>query len=345
MKRWHISWSTLALIVLACLLLVWVLRGITLDEVLATLAELDGRDLALLALVNVVVFVSFALRWWLLLCGLGHRIPFWRLTLYRLTSFSISYFTPGPHMGGEPYQVYATTQWHRIPASKAIAAVALDKLVEMLVNASLITAGVVLLFGTRLGLAEGQEMRLAAGAVALLALPVGVLAAQWQGHLPISWLILYIWRRRKMPRWFRAVRQAEDQAVAIWHQQPWALGTALLATLISMAGAIYEFWLMATMLKLPLSFLDVLSAFVVLRLAILLPMPAGLGAIEAGLAMAMASLGLDANAAVSMALVIRGRDLLLGIAGLGVGGVHVWERVAAGEKSVERVQSSQDTPD
>ena len=335
MKR-HLPWGTLALTALAVLLLVWVFRGVSWSEVLAILAELDGRDLLVLALLNAAIFGCYTARWWLILCGMGQRIPFGRLTLYRLTTFAISYFTPGPHFGGEPYQVYSTAQWHGVPVGTSIAAVALDKLVEMLVNFTLITAGVVVLLGTRLGLAEGQEIRLVVVAVALLMLPVGFMVAQWQGHLPFTWLILHIWRRRRMPRWFRAVRQAEEQAGAIWRHQPWAIAMALLVTLLSVVGMVVELWLLATMLKLPLGFLDVLSAFVVLRLAILLPMPAGLGAIEAGLVMAMTSLGLEPNAGLSLALVIRARDILFGVSGLAIGGAHVWERVAAGEKSVER---------
>ena len=66
-------------------------------------------------------------------------------------------------------------------------------------------------------------------------------------------------------------------------------------------------------------------------------MPAGLGALEAGLAMAMVSLGLDPDRGVSMALVIRARGIVLGVSGLAAGGVHVFERAAAGEESVEHV--------
>ncbi len=333
----RIPWGKLALTALAVLLLFLVFRNISLNQVIRTLRELDGIDLLLLASVNTVVFVFFGIRWWLLLCALDQRVPFGRLLLYRLTSFAISYFTPGPHFGGEPYQVYATTQWHNVPVGTAIAAVALDKLLEMLVNFALLTAGVVLLLGTRLGLAKGLEIQLTVSAVLLMAIPVALMIAQWRGYRPLTWLVLHIWRRRKLPAWYLPLRQSEEQASYIWREHPRIVALALAATLVSLAGMILEFWLLASVLKLPLPFLDVLSAFVVVRIAILLPMPAGLGALEAGLAMAMVSLGLDPSAGVSMALVIRARDIILSVSGLAVGGVHVFERTAAGEESVEHV--------
>ena len=258
-----------------------------------------------------------------------------RLWLYRLTSFAISYFTPGPHFGGEPYQVYATTQWHNVPLGTAIAAVALDKLLELLVNFALLTAGVILLLGTRLGLAKGLEIEVTIAAVLLMAIPVALMIAQWRGHRPLSWLVVHIWRRRKLPTWYPPLRQSEERASYVWREHPRIVALALLTTLVSLSGMILEFWLLVSVLSLPMPFLDILAAFVVVRIAILLPMPAGLGALEAGLAMATASLGLDPSAGVSMALVIRARDVIMGLSGLAAGGIHVFERAAAGEESVE----------
>ena len=48
-----------------------------------------------------------------------------------------------------------------------------------------------------------------------------------------------------------------------------------------------------------------------------------------------ATAGLDPSAGVSMALVIRARDVIMGLSGLAAGGIHVFERAAAGEESVE----------
>jgi uncharacterized membrane protein YbhN (UPF0104 family) len=59
------------------------------------------------------------------------------------------------------------------------------------------------------------------------------------------------------------------------------------------------------------------------RVAILLPLPAALGALEASQALAMRLLGQSPAAGVSLSVLIRVRDLLLGVIGLGLAGVLV----------------------
>jgi len=74
--------------------------------------------------------------------------------------------------------------------------------------------------------------------------------------------------------------------------------------------------------------LQAATALVAARIAILLPMPAGLGALEASQALAMSSLGLDPAYGVAIALLIRGRDVLLGLSGLALGGARVWQHAS-----------------
>src|SRR5690606_19902031 len=110
-KRHTFPWRRALLLGLALLLLFWVGSTISLTETLATLAHLGPGDLLILAGVNLLVFSTFAGRWWLLLRAQGYHLPYWRLISYRITAFAISYFTPGSHFGGEPYQIYAVSRW------------------------------------------------------------------------------------------------------------------------------------------------------------------------------------------------------------------------------------------
>jgi hypothetical protein len=89
-----------------------------------------------------------------------------------------------------------------------------------------------------------------------------------------------------------------------------------------------EYWLMTWMLGLGLSPVEAISALVAARVAILLPIPGGLGALEASQAFAMSSLGFGPAAGISMVVLIRSRDLLLALVGVWIGGVQIWQRVA-----------------
>src|SRR5829696_4089947 len=118
--RRNISWRQGLVLLLTLLLLLWVARSVSPREALATLVQLSRSDLLLLAGVNLLVLSTFGGRWWLLLRAQGQQLPYWRLLGYRITAFAISYFTPGSHFGGEPYQIYATTRWHGTPTPISI---------------------------------------------------------------------------------------------------------------------------------------------------------------------------------------------------------------------------------
>lgn len=312
----------------ALLLLVWVAQAISVRDALAALRRLTPLDVAILIVVNLAALAIFTARWWVLLDALGHRVPFARLMLYRLTAFGISYFTPGPHFGGEPYQVYAVVRGHAVPPAAAIAAVALDKLLEMLVNFAMLSLGVMVVILWHGGLEPGAARQMALAALVLLALPLMLLAALFSGRRPLAWLL---GRLRKPATWMAALIDAETQSIALLRRRPAALWAALGVTLLSWAVIVGEFWLLARLLELPLGLVEAVTVLLAARVAILLPMPAAVGALEAGQALAVGSLGLDPSLGVTLALVVRGRDVLLGLAGLALGGVslrHLWVRTA-----------------
>jgi uncharacterized membrane protein YbhN (UPF0104 family) len=83
---------------------------------------------------------------------------------------------------------------------------------------------------------------------------------------------------------------------------------------------------MTAVLGLEMTLPQAVTAMVAARVAILLPLPAGLGALEASQALAMRGLGLSPAAGVSLSLLIRARDVLLGLLGLGLAALLVGGR-------------------
>lgn len=323
-------WQRLLFLLLAVALLVWVWRTISLQEALATLSQLGPLDLLFLALINLLVLSTFAGRWWLLLKAQGQRVPYWRLMGYRITAFSISYFTPGAHFGGEPYQVYATSRWHGAPAPVSIAAVTLDKLLEMLINFAVLAAGVLVLLTVRGGLAPWIERQLTIYSLLLLAIPCTLLIALWLGQHPLTKLVQLTGKLLRRPlaqnTWAQALYQSEEQAIWLCRRHPRVVGWAFLITLLTWIGVIGEFWLLTQMLGLSLSPLQAMTSLIAARIAILVPVPAGLGALEASQVIAMESLGVDPSVGVAIAVVIRARDLILALVGMALGGAHLWQK-------------------
>ncbi len=89
-----------------------------------------------------------------------------------------------------------------------------------------------------------------------------------------------------------------------------------------------EYWLTLYFLGLPLNLGSAIIALTAARLAFLTPLPAGLGALEAGQILAMQALGAPAEVGLSASLLIRLRDLIIG--GLGLWLVGYFSRTKSG---------------
>jgi uncharacterized protein (TIRG00374 family) len=302
--------------VLAIVLLWWVLRSVSLTDVWAILGHLSGWQVLTLLALNLIIAFTFGWRWWLILRAQGYSIPYPLLASYRLVSYSISYFTPGPHLGGEPLQVYLLRQRHAVPVASAAASVALEKLLEVLVNFTFLLAGVIITLQARV-VPEIIGPEAMAIATCLLAAPLGFLWTLYAGHHLISGLLARIpIRVRSSEKMVAFIRETEDHAIQSCREHPRAVLLALCGSVLVWWALLFEYWLATQFLGLNLTFVQLISVVTAARVAILLPSPGGLGTLEAGQVWMMGWLGLDPAAGLGLSLLIRARDLLFGIIGL-----------------------------
>lgn len=336
MRRWRRlwRWGGMAAIWLAAGGLMWLaLRGVSLPAAVGALAALDGGRLAALVGLNAVILAVMNGRWWAILRAQGQGAGFWRLFVYRLGAFGISFFTPGPHFGGEPFQVYMLARQEGTPRAMAVAAVALDKGIELGVSFAFLAAGMAVVLPQQL-LPELTAAALPL-ALGLLAAPVAFLGSAAGGKYPVSGL----WRRlqprlprRWQARWGRigaGARQMETAVGAFCREQPRALAGVLLLSAAGFLALMAEYWLTLHFLGLTLPPMEMVMAFTVARLSLLVPTPGALGAVEAGQALALAALGHDPAIAISFSLISRARDVGLGAVGV----VYVGRKMTGGGKN------------
>ena len=315
------------------LLLVWVFRDISLEDSWVLLSGLGPAQILTLILANGLVLLTLSGRWWLILRAQGFSIPYLTLSGYRLAAFGVSYFTPGPQFGGEPLQVYLVQRRHQVEPSTAVSAVTIDKSLELLSNFIFLTIGVasILLWQVFPDAVSEQAIILP---LALLALPVGFLLAIWAGGHPASGLLRVSagflaqrsWSRNipwlaRYEKIYQTIWDGEGQATRLCRESPLTLAQALIVSLVSWLAIVCEYWLMLHVLGLNLTFAQAISMLTAARIAILLPLPGGLGTLEASQVLALGALGLNPAAGISLSLLIRVRDLALGGLGLWWGGI------------------------
>ena len=317
-KRAHRKLFRILLWLLIPIVLWWTLKDISMAEIVDNFRGIGLGAIIALIVLNTIIFALLSLRWWLILRAQGYRRSFLALISYRLAGFGVTYFTPGPQFGGEPLQVYLLNQREGMKTSTAAASVTVDKLLELLANFTFLLVGItVILFGGTLNGATRIELILLPAL--LLLVPAVYLVALRLGLLPVS-SILRILRDRflkslSIDRFIQTLKETEYQVSEFCQKNTLLLLVAATLSAGIWVLMVFEFSLMMRFLGVGLNLTQVLIALTAARIAFLLPLPAGLGTLEAGQVMAMGLIGVNPVLGVSLSLLIRARDVILGSIG------------------------------
>ncbi|TVP52685.1 MAG: UPF0104 family protein [Halomonadaceae bacterium] len=323
MIRWNIL--TLCLWLLALVLVGWILAQLPLGDIAVQLGQLSWSDWLQWTLVNIAILYLAVKRWQLL--GRALLVPLSLARLFRLRQggSAVSFLTPGPHFGGEPLQLYWLYRHCETPLHRAVAMLGLDRFMETGTNIAVLLAGVLLLLGTTILPVQEWLQITAILAAVLCAMVVGLtlvlrhpdwlarrfspLAVRLQGVTGHS---SKAQDESDMGGWKALVELLRN---ALSKRQP-TLWLALLLSLAGWGALLLELWLLLNLLGLTPSVTDILLIMVGMRLAMLLPVPGGIGTIEASLLWSFQYLGLPISAAVGLIALIRLRDLLVLLVGL-----------------------------
>jgi len=307
----------IAVYAILAFLLWWALRNVPFIEIWDALRGLKLWQIGILLLINAIVLISMTARWWAILRVENPNIPFLQLVRYRLAVFGLSYFTPGPQVGGEPLQVIYLQRNHAVTFARATAAVIMDKLLEFLAN--FILLGIGLTAAVRVGLVTREGTQAIGSLVPLAAIllwPLVHIVLLYQGRYPVSTVVRAAMSFTKGQKWMRLIIVSERMAGAFTRRHPQALLVALGFSLLSWAGMAAEYFLMAGFFQARLSPEQTLAALTAALFAFLMPLPGGLGALEASQVYVMTAFGHPAAIGIGISLIMRARDILNGGLGL-----------------------------
>ena len=308
---------TFAVYLILVLLLWWALQTVPFSEIWDALRQLKLWQVGTLLGLNALVLLAMTARWWVILRAENPAIPFLLLVRYRLAVFGLSYFTPGPQVGGEPLQVIYLQRNHNVTFARATAAVIMDKLLEFLAN--FILLGIGLTAAIRVGLVTRGSTQAIGSLIPLAVIllwPLIHLILLYRGRYPVSAVMRAAMSLTKNQKWMRLIIVSERMAGAFTRRHPKSLLGALGFSLLSWAGMAAEYFMMAGFLQTQLTAEQTLAALTAALFAFLMPLPGGLGALEASQVYVMTAFGHPAAIGIGISLLMRARDILNGGLGL-----------------------------
>jgi glycosyltransferase 2 family protein len=303
---------SLVFIVLA-ILLYFALRNAPLVEILETLKQLQLWQISILFIINALIYICITLRWWIIVRAENKAISFFPLLAVRIAVFGVSYFTLGPQVGGEPLQVLYLQRNYGLTYTRATASVLMDKLLEFLANFFLLAVGLTSIFQVGIVSRNGSNpFASLSGLVILFLWPPLHIILMMRRIYPAS-AILRKFSNNKMVRFVAA---SERMAGTFCRRHLSSLLSAIFVSVLAAIGMVSEYFFITSFLHIELSLSQTIAAWTAGWLAFLVPLPGGLGALEASQVFALGAFSTSAASAISATFLIRGRDLLIGGLGL-----------------------------
>ena len=300
-----------------CTLLYFALRNAPLTEIWSALYQLTLWQVVALVSINIFIYLLVTLRWWIIIRSERKTIAYFPLVLIRVAVFGVSYFTLGPQVGGEPLQVLYLQRKYGMTYTRATSIVIMDKLLEFLANFFLLIFGLMAVLQAGIVSTSGSKSMMSLiPLAALLAWPPIHILLMTQGIYPVGATLRAAFARFGNPKWMRFIIASERMAGKFCQRYPRALLMAVGASLLAGAGMVAEYALIASFLGINLHGWQTFAAWTTSWLAFLIPLPGGLGALEASQVFTLGAFEISAAVAIGVALLIRTRDLL--IAGLGL---------------------------
>jgi glycosyltransferase 2 family protein len=294
-------------------LLYFALRNAPLAEILQVLKQLQFWQLVVLGVINIAIYALITLRWWIIVRAESKAVPYLPLLAVRIAVFGVSYFTLGPQVGGEPLQVLYLQRKHGLTYTRATASVLMDKLLEFLANFFLLAVGLTSIFQAGIISRNGSSSLVSlSGLVILFLWPPVHIILMLHGIYPVSAIL----RKISNNKFARFIFASERMAGTFCRRHLSALLAAIGVSLLAAVSMVSEYFLITSFLQIDLPFSQIIAAWTAGWLAFLVPLPGGLGALEASQVFALGAFGISAASAISVTFLIRGRDLFIGGLGL-----------------------------
>lgn len=302
-----------------------------LSNILASVGTFGLIPFCGFVVLSLLNFILYSWRWQVIInehLPKEKRAPLHRMYMHRMGGYAVSYLTPAAQVGGEPVRI-ALLASDGVSGKDATSSVVLDVAFELSAYILFIIAGVVLALLE--GLGDGQSFLIIAIG---LGLTLAVLMLFFLSIANGKGFFVHLFRITQLHRWKRLHAFERNIVHTEELMSTFLRGRTSLLTLVATLSLAVIFFRVVEVLYLSYFFgvdLNFGQAFLVSTLpgiALLLPVPAGLGVFEGSFSALFGLLAIPLNA-VAFALIIRSRDVIFIVLGV----LHILSR---GKAFVER---------
>lgn len=271
---------------------------------------------------SLLNFLLYSLRWQMIVNKhTKQKLSLKTIFLHRMTGFAVSYLTPAAQVGGEPARI-AMLMSEGVPSKQATSSVALDITIELIAYISFLIAGTILAIVT--GVDVGTAMYLAVFILTLLLLFLISIPFFLRKRINLTETIastLKLSNKTRLQPTLTWLKETEQLMHAFMQHRLSFLNNIALLAITVISFRIVEVFYIAWFFGEGLSFAQAFLVATLPGIALLLPVPGGVGVFEGSFAAVFSVLNIPIEA-IAFALIIRARDLVF----IGIGVIHALTR-------------------
>jgi uncharacterized protein (TIRG00374 family) len=298
-------------IIVGVALFSWVLSKYPFDEVVSTLENATWPYIVAFLIVSAAIMAVFTMRWKVLLDAQGFKgLKFYELFSYRAIDYGVSYLTPTAKLAGEPVRA-AMLMRNGIKFRDGLTTITIDKTIELSFSVVLFALGCFFLILSE-ALSGGTAVFLAVFCLFLIFINWTFYYRVMRGQPIFSSLFnfFHLDKIRQLAKYQNAITEFEKPILSFYKEKRGAYFAALGLTIIAFMLSLAEYWLLLKMVGVSPTLTQVFLVFSVVGFAFLIPVPMGLGSLEALQAWLFSSMMMNSAAGLGIAILIRARDLI-----------------------------------
>ena len=294
-------------------LLVWVIQMVGWQEIQSAFLFFTGWQAVIILFLTFLILFVASWKWKVILKSQGYNLSHRQLFAPYLTGYMMSYLLQMIVVGGEIFRIYVLKEKYSVPWKKAAVSVVVDKILDATSFIIAILVGVTF-FLFKIGLPP-KNLAIILGSVTFILIGgIGFFYLRcFRKKSIVRPLIKFFYHKGLFSGDILEIEKDifsyfKLRKLAFWQ----GFGLALLRTVITWARC----WVLILFLGKFIAFLPSISVLAFSYIAMLIPIPADLGAHEAIQVFTFTSLGLGAGTATAFAMIIRATELVMAFIGV-----------------------------
>lgn len=310
----------------------YILDQIKIADIINTFKDVTWDIIVWFIVVQIVMFLVLTWRWQLILQSQGHKhVTLWRLLGYKMVGYGVSFLTPSAKVGGEPVRAGLLSTRENMTFHRALSSVVIDKTMELSTNGLFTIIGFIVILMSFV-VSESVKNSLIVFIIIFLFVIVYFNYRLLRGKkfFQIIFNFFGLYKIKRLKGFIKKAKEFETLVIKFYSKDRKYFYYSLIISIVSWCIMFFEFKFAALMVGQNLTILQLFFIICVVGAAFIVPIPMGLGALEAGQIGIFALLGISKAAAVGLAFVIRLKDIILsaiGIILLGIYGLNIREVV------------------